>query len=674
MAPAPASSLRRIGGSVPAGAAAAIAVQLLLMGRAHAPGGVSFFLALAIVVGVWHLLAALALSGRRDDRPWALTLLVLPGALASMPLSGGTLRGLLIVLALAAGAVILGTVAIRRPGAPFACAVTGAALGWAVSYAILRWTPSTRERALAAAVLGLATVLAFAVAAVQPAGRLLRLAAHPAAAVLYLAAGWSAVLQPSVPAKPAGRYSRGAPPAVLIVLDSVRADHLKSYGYGRDTMPALERFAARHARRFDRSLSSAASSLPSHGSMFTGLLPARHGAHANDPTLPDAGLAPLRRDVPTLAQLLRRAGYWTAGISGNFAHLARPLGLGRGFEWYDASPGWQARAAELNPYRGGPLPERLQSLGRWYPFSRSQFFERPAPTLDRRSGELVARALEALEAAGPDPFFLFVNLFDAHQPYRPPAGFRDGAPGARLRERSGSRTVVEGRPTSEEELRGLIAAYDGELRYLDSRLERLLAALEAHPGFDEMLVIVIGDHGEGFGEHGLFHHGVDVYDEFVRVPLFIKPGRSRPFPATGGPIPAAFQSVDVFPTVLAHAGLPVPAGLDGVPWGAARSLSTSEEFLSVWASNAGQELPRKVEMIEAPPWKLRLTSTGDRRLFRIPQDPGETRDLAAQEPEVVEHLEAARRAIRGGDAPAYDPSHRLPSDLVRSLRALGYLN
>ncbi len=672
-------TLRRLA-SVPACAAASVAVQLSLMRAVGAPAGLSFLVALLLVVLAWQLPAAILLGGRREERPLALTFLAVPVLLAAAQATGRVTWGPPAVAVLAIGAVVGGVLLVRRPGAPLACAVAGSVLGFTFQAALSgggRAASSGRLVGLLA--LGMAAAFALAVAVLQPRGGLLRRAAHPAAALVYLAVSLTLLTRSKEPEKPGRAFAKGPPPVVLVVLDSVRADHLKSYGYTRDTMPSLERFAGRHLVRFERSIASAASSLPSHGSMFTGLLASRHGGHECDATIVDPRvsqkLTPIRPDVPTLAQQLRRAGYWTVGISANFGHLAPGLGAGRGFEWYDASPGWQRGAARVNPYRFGRGGSFLAPLGRWYPFSDSQLFERPAPVPDRRAAEIVDLSLSALRQAGGDSFFLFVNLFDPHQPYRAPLGWREryGEEGG-LPERTYYDSVVKGRASTPEELRRLVNAYDSELTYVDSQLARLLAALEAHPRFAEMLLIVVGDHGEAFGEHGVFTHGLGLHDELVRVPLFLKAGRDRSgFPA-GGSTAAPFQSVDVTPSVLEHAGLPVPPGLDGIPFGRARAVSTSETFVCLpVADRQGGRFFRTLSMAEAAPWKLIVSSRGERELFRISTDPKETRNLAAEEPEVVSRLESVLGTM-SRDRPAHDPAYQMSPDLIRSLRALGYLN
>jgi len=422
--------------------------------------------------------------------------------------------------------------------------------------------------------------------------------------------------------------------------------------------------------------------------MFTGLLPARHGAHKPDlgDPHPPAYAYPLAPGVPTLARLLRRAGYWTVGVSANFGPLDPHFGLGRGFDVYEATPGWKQRTALLDPFRGA-LDRRwpLAFLDRLPPFAESEYFELSVPY--RRAGEIVDRGLTAIDRAGERPFFLFLNLLEPHHPYRPPRRWTGTYPGIRrpgLRrladDQAEAAAVMAGRrPLREADRATWIAAYDSELRYLDSELARLLDRLRRHPRFGDMLVVVTADHGEAFGEHGAFRHSTQLYDEMERVPLFVKPGRHHPAGfAPGAVVPGPFQSVDLFPTVLAHAGLPVPAGIDGRAWGKGRQVSFAEAYVHPPARAYGPRFRRELRLAEADGWKLIVASDGTletMELYDLARDPGEKVNVAAAHPERVAALRAALQAALSparhrSAAPRGDPGDA--GEAAHALRSLGY--
>jgi arylsulfatase A-like enzyme len=654
-----------------------------------------------------HGALALALGGRVRNRPWALALLVLPAALGTWPAVARWGGGPAAAGVIAAAAVLVALASlVRVPGRPLPAAALGAALGTLVTAALshyqLEAAPLPRGAWGAALLWGLGLLAA---AVLLGADRWLRLPGegalpHPRAALLLalaaIAGGVAAGRLGAPPLLPAAEPYRAAagrgaaspappPPVVLIVLDTVRADHLRSYGYGRDTMPRLERFARRHGVRVERAVSVAPSSLEAHASMLTGLLPHRHGARkpgTADPR-PPAYAYPLRPGVVTLAQLLRRAGAWPVALSANFGPLAPDFGLDRGFAIYQAAPGLQQAAARRDPFRFA-LDRRwpLAALDRLPPFAASEFFELSVPY--RRASRIVDEALAALDRAGETPVFLFLNFLDAHSPYRPPRRFDGVFPGI---QRPGLRAlpndtadvanVMTGRrPVTAGERAAWIAAYDSELRYLDGELGRLLSALERHPRFADTLVIVTSDHGEGFGEHGAFRHSVLVYEEMLRVPLFIKPGRRRPPEmAAGATLPGPWQPTDFFPTVLDHAGLPVPAGLDGFAWGRGRTASFAASYLHLAAKTLHRRYHSERWAVEEEGWKLIVASDGKLELFDLAADPGEQTDLAAAQPARVRRLRA-RLAATGLTRP---PGDRTGGDgdkdgeLERSLRSLGYV-
>ena len=390
-----------------------------------------------------------------------------------------------------------------------------------------------------------------------------------------------------------------APPVVLIVLDTVRADRLELYGYSVPTMPELAQFARRNAVVVDRAVSQAPWSLPSHASLFTGLYPPNHGAHRPPHDRPDPSprAYPLRGDVPTLAELLRRRGYTTIGLSANFGPLAG-YDLDRGFDWYRALP-----SADSTFMRGSPWYQVLARAG-----------ASPFPPWYRRAGAITDEAIRLVDAAGTSGFFLFVNYFDAHDPYDPPPAFRP--------------PMIRGSQTDQRS-----ALYDAELRYLDQELARLLAHLQRHTRWDELLLVITADHGEGLGERGHFGHVV-LYDSEIRVPLILKPARGHPdIPSPGRRWHRDMQLVDIAPLVLDHAGVPSPA-LDG------RGPEAAPGPLRAWAFRVGPEHPVHAQRsVEIDRWKLIEDDGGQIELYDLRTDPQERHDLSAVHPDRARRLQ-----------------------------------
>ena len=307
------------------------------------------------------------------------------------------------------------------------------------------------------------------------------------------------------------------PPVVLVTLDTTRRDALGSYGAPAGTTPHLDRFAS-GATVYDDAWTTAPWTLPAHVSMLTGRWPGRHGAGVGERRLP--------RRVPSLAEILRRHGWATAGFAGGEL-VSHQFGVGRGFDLYRDPAGFEERA--------GPLTDRV---------------------------------LEHLALAGGAPPLLFVNYFDPHYPYAAPAAVAErlGAPALAAaldpawapiaRGEPGAWTgAVEGRtPITPEAEAWLRAVYLAEVAWMDEQIGRLFAELERRGLFDRAIVAVVADHGELLGERGRLSHAYSLDPELVRVPLLVKwPGQRR-----GRRVGEMVSVVDLFPTLLAAAGIEPP--------------------------------------------------------------------------------------------------------------------
>ena len=323
-----------------------------------------------------------------------------------------------------------------------------------------------------------------------------------------------------------------SPNVLLIVMDTVRADHLSLYGYHRATTPKLEQLAKRGIR-FDKVRATAPWTLPSHASMFTGRWPHELGVE---------WMTPLRGKFPTLAEYLGSHGYATAGFAANTLFCSYDTGIDRGFahyEDYELGPLAAVRTAFVvdvafkdvfglaanygRSFDAGPFRPLQDVLLGWV-LARDRI---SAHAINLKFVDWLARRREPGR-----PFFAFLNYFDAHSPYVPPtiAGHRFG-----LRPQSfADAKILDGwRDVKKLELplyfRTLAQdAYDNCLAYLDEQLGELFEELQRRGELDRTLVIVTSDHGEGLGEHDLFDHGESLYRTEISVPLVIvAPARSR---------------------------------------------------------------------------------------------------------------------------------------------------
>jgi len=336
--------------------------------------------------------------------------------------------------------------------------------------------------------------------------------------------------RPLAPWSWGGGEVRGARSVLVVVLDTVRRDHTSAYGYPRDTTPHLDALADRGGAW--AGWSNACWSLPGHATMLTGRYAGRHGAHYEGGAMDEA--------LPTLQGAFAAAGYDTLLVTGNpWVNLENNVGAGFG--------------ARVETWGRAVVPMGVFGLR----------LTRPLWDQDGdKGGASGARAFARWLDARPDPqrpFFAFVNVMEAHAPYHaaPPASRERylttayGPADKALSEASLFHHLGGGEPPSDPDR--LVDLYDGAVRAADAVLGELLAALAARGLADEVAVVVTSDHGEHFGEHGLWGHVHGLYEEVLQVPFVVAgPGVG---PATPG---APARLVDLAPTALALAGVDLP--------------------------------------------------------------------------------------------------------------------
>jgi arylsulfatase A-like enzyme len=302
--------------------------------------------------------------------------------------------------------------------------------------------------------------------------------------------------------------SETAPNVLLLVLDTVRAWQLATYGYSRPTTPNLDRRAAEGVV-FERAYTESPWTLPSHGAMFTGHSP---------PELSTGWFQPLDERYPTVAEVMRSAGYGTAGFVANRRYANRASGLARGFIHYDDEVVGPAEIATASRVVRRWLA-RLELVGDDY--------------LGRKSAaEVTAEARRWLEANRSHRFFAFVNFFDAHTPYSAPAEWRRrfATRATEMRLQTPNRLVAAyaGTGLPDSVVQQLTDRYDAAIGYIDGEIETLLRSLEESGALKNTVVIVTSDHGELLGEYRLLDHGNSLYPPLLKVPLIVlEPGRRQ---------------------------------------------------------------------------------------------------------------------------------------------------
>jgi choline-sulfatase len=407
---------------------------------------------------------------------------------------------------------------------------------------------------------------------------------------------------------------RAAPPPtarhlVLVTIDTLRADRLGCYGDRSVDTPHLDALARDGARATDASV-QVPLTRPSHVTLLSGLYPAEHGIRDN--------VAPsLREDVPTLAERLKGAGFSTAGFVSSIV-LSRQSGLARGFDTFS------------DHFDVGADDARFLN------------------TIQRRGDIPTAEATSWLEAQRGSRLFLWLHLYDPHEPYEPPEPFA---------------SRYADRP------------YDGEVAWSDELVGRLDATLARLGIRGETLLVVTSDHGEGLGDHGEAVHGYFVYESTLAVPLLFR----GPGIAAGRRVNATARSIDLVPTVLDLLGVrpPASAHLSG------RSLAA--------ALRGGPEPPAEATYAESLTpllhfgWSdLRALRDGRFKyilaprpeLYDVRDDPSESRNLVASSPAQAEALRGAltrRLAEEKASAQSAPAAAAVPPEMLEQLGALGYV-
>ncbi len=405
---------------------------------------------------------------------------------------------------------------------------------------------------------------------------------------------------------------------ILITIDTARADRMGFMGSKAGLTPNLDA-VARQGVVFSRAYAHVPLTTPSHATILTGTYPQFNH-------LDDLG-TPLAKDIPFLPDILRHHGYHTAAFVG--AQVLDPKsaavpGFDRGFDTYDAD--FHSRQ---------PGEDRYHSV-------------------ERRAEVVVDHALVWISQHSHGPFFVWVHLYDPHDPYDPPPPFK---------------------------ARYAASPYDGEIAYVDFALGKLLGALHSRGLYEGTLIAVAADHGEAFGEHGEQSHGFFLYDETLHVPLMIKLPGER---AAGLRIGTRVGLVDLAPTLLQEVGIETPAAMQGETLlnlmkpgtGTAHASITAQAALDRPAY-AETDYPHRAfgwsSLYSLRAGKYLYIDAPERELYDQSVDPEALHNLANSSKAVADtmasQLEEFRRRTAGVATaqPAIDPQR------VEQLQALGYV-
>jgi arylsulfatase A-like enzyme len=421
------------------------------------------------------------------------------------------------------------------------------------------------------------------------------------------------------------------PNVIVILVDVLRADELGCYGYERDTSPHIDRLAE-DGVLFEHAIAQSTFTKTSVASLFTGRWPHEHGVFEGSQENEEGRIVSdvLDGGMTTLAESLAEAGYLTAAWVQN-EQLRGFLGFDQGFALYRDQPGDCETI----------FREFLEWRERW----------------GRRQ-----------------PFFAYLHLLDLHAPYRPeppwderyfdlpddwePTTWEDWIV-YKKRVRKGEITPW---PRQVELLRAL---YDGQLAWIDERVGALLDELRANGAYDDSLIIFTSDHGDAFMEHGAFSHSNTPYEELIRVPLIVKLPGSR---NAGRRVDDAVASIDLVAT------LEELLGADGIgAHGDGRSLAPYLDGEGSHGPRVLLSMFKNMVAVRDGRWKLIQTFDTEPELYDLEADPGETRNLAEAEPEIVGRLRPLALAAIQHKLESRSEQAALSPETVQKLRELGYI-
>jgi arylsulfatase A-like enzyme/predicted Zn-dependent protease len=400
------------------------------------------------------------------------------------------------------------------------------------------------------------------------------------------------------------------PNVVLITVDTTRADHLPIYGYKKIETPNIDALA-KHGILFRQCATAAPLTLPSHCSIMTGLYPTYHGVRIN-------GNTALSSTHLTLAKAFEANGYDTGAFVGAFVLDGR-WGLNQGFQHYDDQ------------------------------FDLTKYKKLDLGMVQRPGNKVVDAALDWLDSHKAKPFFTWIHFYDPHMPYDPPEPYKS---------KYGST---------------LIGLYDGEIAFMDSQIGRVLDWLNQNGLRNRTIIAMVGDHGEGLGEHGESTHGYFIYDYAVHVPFIL----STPLQSTNGiQIASQVRTIDVYPTLLDASHIHIPKEVQGTSlWHLISSHGVGEQLYAYSESMAPSIQYGWSPLLSLRTPQYQYIDAPRSEFYDLQKDPEEENDVRSSQTKLADYFQKTLKdVVAKTEAGAPAPSTaNLDTETVERLAALGYI-
>ncbi len=428
-----------------------------------------------------------------------------------------------------------------------------------------------------------------------------------------------------------------SPNVLLIIVDTLRADHLSPYGYARNTSPFVNQLA-QHGVLFENAVSPSSWTLPAHASILTGLYPHQDWVETDKDHLSSRW--------PNLANVLRLRGYRTAAFSGNYFLFNKTHGFAHGFshfEDYEQTIAGILQQVPLSQFIMGKLTQYTTG-------DQDAYFG----VKNAASAEKIDHDALSWIRSGDRPFFLVLNYIDLHEPVLPPEPYLHAYTSDTMA-RNLSLDFQESCSWADPESScgsnrpEFLDTYDGAMRYVDHNIQNLLYQLNQHGVLHNTIVVFTSDHGQEFGDHGIYGHGKSLYRQVIQVPLiFWNPGL---VPASVR-IPTPVSTTEIPATIL---GLIAPQDRPALPGQSLQALWRSSPPVSNWPdpiselarlhwfSRGAPNYNQPVSSIVTPQWHY-IRQEGSDLLFNWKNDPEETSDLCSDQPAVCAALRAQLQA------------------------------
>jgi len=460
------------------------------------------------------------------------------------------------------------------------------------------------------------------------------------------------------------------PNIILISIDTLRADHLSCYGYQRQTTPNIDGLAA-EGTIYRQNYSTGVWTPPGHASMLTGLYVPEHGVYG------ERGLA---EEVPTIATVLKDAGYRTAGFVNN-SQVGELVGFHKGHDLFvEVWKGVQPKTLFDRAIMAG-IRKTRESLG---------YSDMGA----RRTNRLFFEWVDGLDRGR--PFYSFLHYIEPHNPLAPPRPYKKRFMSGKYRNvdlRKVSKVArnplvcyVEEMELNNEEVSYVKDLYDGEISYTDSIVGEVVSFLRSRGLYDNTMIIITSDHGEHFGEHGHWSHVASLHKEVLHVPLVIKYPEGT---APPGEVDRYTQLVDIFPTVMGVAGVSGggTTGVSGVDllgneyheylfaeWEGRVPFFIAERIRDDVEDGAIETIKTSMIMVQDKRYKYIQASDGGERFYDVSDGDEVLMDESSLSLDVSSALreKLAEYKKRSSDAEG-ESGYSVDDEIVRNLRSLGYM-